>query len=61
VHFEHADLRDISALRHAVAGIRDAPGPITILVNNAALDDRHAIEDITPEYWDERFAVKRQR
>ena len=57
VHFEHADLRDIGALRRAVAGIRAALGPITVLVNNAARDDRHAIEDVTPEYWDERFAV----
>jgi len=57
VHFEHADLRDIGALRRAVAGVREAFGPITILVNNAARDDRHAIEDVTPEYWDERIAV----
>jgi NAD(P)-dependent dehydrogenase (short-subunit alcohol dehydrogenase family) len=56
-HFQHADLRDIGALRHAVAGVREALGPITILVNNAARDDRHAIEDVTPEYWDERFAT----
>jgi NAD(P)-dependent dehydrogenase (short-subunit alcohol dehydrogenase family) len=57
VHFEHADLRDIGALKRAVAGVREALGPITILVNNAARDDRHAIEDVTPEYWDERIAV----
>ncbi|WP_076866198.1 SDR family NAD(P)-dependent oxidoreductase [Bradyrhizobium mercantei] len=57
VHFEHADLRDIGALRRAVAGIREALGPVTILVNNAARDDRHAIEDVTPEFWDERFAT----
>jgi NAD(P)-dependent dehydrogenase (short-subunit alcohol dehydrogenase family) len=57
VHFEPADLRDINALRRAVAGVREALGPITILVNNAARDDRHAIEDVTPEYWDERVAV----
>lgn len=57
VHFEPADLRDIAALRRAIAAIREALGPITILVNNAARDDRHAIEDVTPEYWDERFAV----
>ena len=55
--FEHADLRDIGALRRAVAGVREALGPITILVNNAARDDRHAIADVTPEYWDERLAV----
>jgi NAD(P)-dependent dehydrogenase (short-subunit alcohol dehydrogenase family) len=57
VHFEHADLRDIGALKRAVAGVREALGPITILVNNAARDDRHAIEEVTPEYWDERIAV----
>ncbi|WP_315769572.1 MULTISPECIES: SDR family oxidoreductase [unclassified Bradyrhizobium] len=57
VHFEHADLRDIGALRAAVDGARAALGPITILVNNAARDDRHAIEDVTPDYWDERIAV----
>jgi NAD(P)-dependent dehydrogenase (short-subunit alcohol dehydrogenase family) len=56
VHFEHADLRDIGALRRAVAGVREAFGPITILVNNASRDDRHAIEDVTPEFWDERIA-----
>jgi NAD(P)-dependent dehydrogenase (short-subunit alcohol dehydrogenase family) len=57
VHFEPADLRDIGVLRRAVNGVRAALGPITILVNNAARDDRHAIEDVTPEYWDERIAV----
>lgn len=57
VHFEHADLRDIERLRAAIAGIRDALGPITVLVNNAARDDRHAIADVTPEYWDDRVAV----
>ena len=57
VHFEHADLRDIGALKRAVAGVREAFGPITILVNNAGRDDRHSIEEVTPEYWDERFAL----
>jgi D-xylose 1-dehydrogenase len=57
VHFEHADLRDIGALRRAIAGVREAFGPITILVNNAARDDRHTIEEVTPEFWDERIAV----
>ena len=57
VHFEQADLRDIGALRRAVASIREALGPITILINNAARDDRHAIEDVTPEFWDERISV----
>jgi len=50
-----ADLRDIEALKAAIVGIRKALGPVSILVNNAARDDRHSIESVTPEYWDERM------
>jgi NAD(P)-dependent dehydrogenase (short-subunit alcohol dehydrogenase family) len=56
-HFEPCDVRDTAALRRAVDATRRALGPITILVNNAARDDRHATEEVTPQYWDERFAV----
>jgi NAD(P)-dependent dehydrogenase (short-subunit alcohol dehydrogenase family) len=56
-HFEPCDVRDIAALRRAIAAARGALGPISILVNNAARDDRHASEEVTPEYWDERMAV----
>jgi D-xylose 1-dehydrogenase len=56
-HFEPCDVRDIAALRRAIDRTRAALGPITILVNNAARDDRHATEEVTPEYWDERFSV----
>jgi len=34
-----------------------AAGPIDVLVNNAANDDRHQIGDVTPAYWDDRIAV----
>ncbi len=57
VRFVHADLTDIAALRAAIATVRDALGPINILVNNAAHDERHRTEDVTPEYWDNRVAV----
>jgi NAD(P)-dependent dehydrogenase (short-subunit alcohol dehydrogenase family) len=53
--FVFCDLRDIAALRAAIAGIRAALGPITVLVNNAARDDRHGLEDMEPDYWDERM------
>ena len=55
--FIPCDLRDISALRAAIAEIRARLGPIRVLINNAAHDERHAIETVTPEYWDDRFAV----
>lgn len=57
LHFEYCDLRDIEALRAAVKAVSAALGPITILINNAARDDRHSIESVTPEYWDERIAT----
>ncbi|WP_445500811.1 SDR family NAD(P)-dependent oxidoreductase [Microvirga sp. G4-2] len=57
VRFEHADLTDIGALRTAVGRVRDALGPIQILINNAAHDERHPTPDVTPEYWDDRIAV----
>ncbi len=57
VHFEHADVTDIGALQAAIAAIRKELGPITILVNNAAHDERHKLEDVTPEYFDNRIAV----
>ncbi|CCV10272.1 SDR family oxidoreductase [Mesorhizobium sp. STM 4661] len=52
-----ADLRDIEALRAAVAKAVQAHGDVTVLVNNAALDDRHAVEDVTVEFWDNNHAV----
>jgi NAD(P)-dependent dehydrogenase (short-subunit alcohol dehydrogenase family) len=55
--FLACDLRDIAALRHVVAEAAEANGPITVLINNAARDDRHPWDTVTPEYWDERFAT----
>jgi D-xylose 1-dehydrogenase len=55
--FIPCDLRDVEALRRAIRGAADAHGPITVLVNNAAHDERHAFDSVTPEYWDERIAV----
>ena len=57
VHFEPCDLTDIDALRAAVKAVRKALGPITILVNNAAHDERHTIDEVTPEYFDDRIRV----
>lgn len=57
VQFVNCDLRDIDALRVAVGQVRETLGPITVLVNNAAHDQRHAIDEVTSEYWDDRIAV----
>jgi NAD(P)-dependent dehydrogenase (short-subunit alcohol dehydrogenase family) len=57
VQFRHCDVRNIAALRLAIAEAGNAFGPIRVLVNNAARDDRHKFDDVTPEYWDENQAV----
>ena len=51
------DLTDLSATAKVLARIRDELGAVDILVNNAANDDRHTLEESTPAYWDDRIAV----
>ena len=51
------DLRDIEALRASAAKAAEAHGDVTVLVNNAALDDRHAVEDVSVEFWDNSLAI----
>jgi len=55
--FVNCDLRDVDDLRSAIGQIRDALGPITVLINNAANDQRHDIDDVTSDFWDDRIAV----
>ncbi len=57
IHFEPCDLRDIDALKRAFAALEAAVGPATVLINNAARDDRHPWQEVTPEYYDERIAT----
>ena len=56
-HFANVDLTDIAALRAGIAGARKEHGPINVLINNAAHDERHRTEDMTPEYWDDRIGI----
>jgi NAD(P)-dependent dehydrogenase (short-subunit alcohol dehydrogenase family) len=51
------DIRDIAALRAAIAQTEERFGKIGVLLNNAANDQRHNIEDVTPEFWDDRMAI----
>ena len=51
--YRRADVTDVAALQAAIR----AAGPLHVLVNNAAHDERHAWEDVTPEYWESRLAV----
>jgi NAD(P)-dependent dehydrogenase (short-subunit alcohol dehydrogenase family) len=49
------DLRDIDAMQTAIAELVEEVGEFTVLVNNAANDDRHRWEDMTADYWDDRL------
>ena len=55
--FQRCDLTDLDQLAQVFAELERALGGVDILINNAASDDRHSVEDVTPAYWDERFAV----
>ena len=57
VTYVNCDVTDLKALRAALADIEARSGPVAVLVNNAANDDRHDVEDVTPEYWENRIAV----
>ena len=51
------DLTDVGALQSAVKDAIAALGTVDVLVNNAANDQRHKIEEVTAEYWDASIAV----
>jgi D-xylose 1-dehydrogenase len=55
--FIYCDLRDVDAIGETFALISEKFGPVDVLVNNAASDDRHPVEGITAQYWDERIAT----
>lgn len=55
--FVSADVTDIAGLKAAIQTVRDRFGPIDVLINNAAHDERHDTLEVTEEYWDGRIAV----
>ncbi|MEK9702621.1 MAG: SDR family oxidoreductase [Deltaproteobacteria bacterium] len=55
--FIQCDLTDIGALRQAIQRVYQELGPIGILVNNAASDERHEVDKVTPDYWDSAMDV----
>jgi NAD(P)-dependent dehydrogenase (short-subunit alcohol dehydrogenase family) len=55
--YQHCDVRDIAALQGAVAATGERLGPVTVLVNNAANDERHSVETLSVAQWDDRLNV----
>jgi NAD(P)-dependent dehydrogenase (short-subunit alcohol dehydrogenase family) len=57
VLYSRCDLTDLDGLKARFAAIEEQLGGVDVLINNAANDDRHTIDEITPAYWDDRMAV----
>lgn len=55
--YERVDLCDIRLLQQTIERLVEEGGPFDILINNAANDDRHTVDEVTLEYWDERVNV----
>jgi D-xylose 1-dehydrogenase len=56
-HYQACDVRDIPALQSMLDAVAQKLGPIQVLVNNAGRDDRHSLDELTPEYWDNCLAI----
>ena len=56
-NFIECDLLDIKKLNSIISKVINDNGPIDILINNAANDQRHTTDDVDEEYWDNRMAV----
>jgi NAD(P)-dependent dehydrogenase (short-subunit alcohol dehydrogenase family) len=57
VHFEACDVTDVPALKATIAALSQRIGGVDVLVNNVANDQRHSIDKVTLEYFDERVAI----
>jgi len=53
--FKECDLINVLDMQKKIKEIQTELGSISILVNNAANDERHEIDDVTPEFWDNRM------
>jgi D-xylose 1-dehydrogenase len=51
------DVRDVAAYQALLARVGSEVGPVTVLINNAGRDDRHKMEEVTSEFWDDRVAL----
>jgi D-xylose 1-dehydrogenase len=55
--FISVDLTDLHLLKATLEALQHRAGPVRVLVNNAANDERHEMEEVTPEFWRDRLAT----
>lgn len=56
-HYMACDVRDVMRYQEVLRELIERLGPVRVLVNNAGRDDRHAMEEVTSELWDDRLAL----
>lgn len=55
--YRNCDLTDLERLASVLAEVEATLGGVDVLINNAANDDRHTIDEVTPAVWEERLNV----
>lgn len=55
--YRQCDLTDLDQVASCLPALIADLGGADVLLNNAANDDRHKMEDVTPAFWDERMNV----
>ncbi|MGI9391781.1 MAG: SDR family NAD(P)-dependent oxidoreductase [Boseongicola sp.] len=55
--FLECDISDTKALRKSIKSAAEKIGPIDVLVNNAANDQRHKTEEVDEDFWDWSMAI----
>lgn len=56
-HYMQCDITDIARLKACIDEAAERHGPVTVLVNNAANDKRHKLEDVDEAFWDWSQAI----
>lgn len=58
--FRQCDIRDVAALRATMTELAGLLGDFDVLVNNAGNDQRHTVEEVTPQFYDDRVAINQR-
>lgn len=56
-HYLRCDVTDTAALHAAVADANGIIGGLNVLINSAADDTRHSLDELTSEYFDDCIAI----
>lgn len=58
--WRRCDVTDVAALQAALGEAAAELGDFHVLLNNVGSDDRHALDAVTPEYWERCVAINQR-